>query len=374
MKKIGSFKNFSYVAAARMISAGLQGIFYLMFANLLEPELYGEMSYIIAIAGTASIISRFGLSHSVTVYHGKGNQLLVNQINTLAAITTTAAALILLLINEFAALLAFGLSFFIMSQFNLLGTKEYKKHMLLAITRSALILIIPISLYFVLEIPGVLLGMAISSLVCSFDFIKYLKHGLRSFSKIRGSYKVLIHNFGVDASSNLPRVIDKIVVVPLYGFALVGIYQLNVQILFALEMLPLALHGYLLSEESSGKSHHKVMVLLLAFSVVLVVIVIVISPWAINQFFPKYTDGIFSLQLMITSLIPLTIAAIFNAKLQAKESTKIGYSAIIRVGSLLILLAILGEIFGLVGLALAVLLSIIFYTGFLGILYIKTRN
>ena len=65
------------------------------------------------------------------------------------------------------------------------------------------------------------------------------------------------------------------------------------------------------------------------------------------------------------SIIPLTISAIISAKLQASESTVVGYSGIVRVGSLLILIAILGSMFDLIGLAISVLLSTIFYSIFL---------
>ena len=80
MKSRNSFMNFSYVAIARVTSAGLQGIFYLALASIVDPEKYGEISYLIAIAVTASIIARFGLPFSVTVYHGKNNLDLVNRL------------------------------------------------------------------------------------------------------------------------------------------------------------------------------------------------------------------------------------------------------------------------------------------------------
>ena len=43
-----SFKNFSYIGVGRVTGIILQAIFYLIFAALLEPESYGELTYIIA--------------------------------------------------------------------------------------------------------------------------------------------------------------------------------------------------------------------------------------------------------------------------------------------------------------------------------------
>ena len=95
--RFGNFsKNFSYVGIGKAGSTAFHGIFYLVFAALLDPESYGNLSYLIALAGTVSIISRFGLNQTVTVYQAKNNSTLSNQINVLAVITTTIASLILL--------------------------------------------------------------------------------------------------------------------------------------------------------------------------------------------------------------------------------------------------------------------------------------
>jgi hypothetical protein len=77
---------------------------------------------------------------------------------------------------------------------------------------------------------------------------------------------------------------------------------------------------------------------------------------------------------MATALVPLTISAIFTAKLQSMESTKIGFSAIIRIGSMLSLIVFLAEPYALLGLGLAVLISILLNTGFITLLYYKLEK
>jgi len=121
-----------------------------------------------------------------------------------------------------------------------------------------------------------------------------------------------------------------------------------------------------------GKKHNKISYLVILVSIIVAILTIIIGPFFIEELFPKYSDGIPSLQILIISIIPLTISAIFYAKLQAKESTVVGYSAIVRIGSLLILLVILGYFYDLIGLSLAVLLSVVFNTIFLYIMYTKT--
>ena len=374
MKFDKSSQNFSFVALGRLAGSGSQAIFYFIFAFFLEPELYGEMSYLIALAGTFSIISRFGLNQTVTVYQAKNENSIVNQINVLSLLTTSVAAIILLPINIFAAFLALSLSFFPMNQYNFLGQKNYKKFMINSITRSILLIIIPVSLFFIWDISGILIGMTVSYFICSLDFLRKIKFQINSFNEIKNNFSVIIHNFGADLSTNLSRRIDKLLIAPLLGFTSLGIYQFNIQILFGLELIPIAIHSFLLSEESSGKKHKKIEYYVILMSIIISLIVFFIAPPVIENILPEYSEGIPSLQLLVLTLIPLSIMAILNAKLQALESKKIGYSALIRIGSLLILIATIGNWYGLMGLSVSVLLSVIFHVIFLAILYTSTNH
>jgi len=367
-------KKISFFTIGRIVSTALQGSFYLIFATILEPDLYGQMSYWISLAGTFSVISRFGLTHTVTVYQAKEKSLLVNQANILALLTTSVASIALLFINEFSALLCFGLSLFLMNQHNLLGLKKYKHFMINSIIKGVLIISLPIILYFILDISGILLGMALSSLLASVGFVKLLKRKINSFNQIKDNFKIILHNFAVDASPNLTRFADKLIIVPLFGFVLAGIYQFNLQILILFEILPLSFHSFLLSEESGGESHKKISYWLVLGSILLVILGFILSPVAINSFFPKYSEGIFSLQILIISIIPISISSILNAKLQAKESTKVGYASIIRIVSLFGLIVLLGFSYGLLGLSIAVLISTTLFALSLFFLYRISNN
>ncbi len=362
-----SLTHFSYIVIGRIAAIGLLALFYLILASLLEPESYGELSVIVALAGSFSIISMLGLNVSLQVNVAKKNSSVSDQINTLFVISTTIGALILLTINPIAALLCVSISLFSMNQFNLLGLKQYKNYMINAVQKSATFVVIPLILYFVLDIPGVILGMAISNFIASIPYYKTLR--MKKFFELKKYYKVLIHNFGESASLSLPFMLDKLLIAPLFGLFIVGIYQFNLQIFFALGILPSVLGGYLLSEEASGATHKKLSYLVILGSIILAIAAIFAAPYFVNGLFPKYSDGISGLQVMVLAIIPQSVSSIFGAKLLARESTKIGYSAIVQIGSFLLLISLLGELYGLVGLGLAVLISVSANTLFLYFLY-----
>ena len=77
---------------------------------------------------------------------------------------------------------------------------------------------------------------------------------------------------------------------------------------------------------------------------------------------------------MIISIISQSIGVLFSSRLLAQESTRIGLTAIVRIGIMLILIVVLGEIYGLVGLSVAVLVSQCANTLFLYLLYQKNKE
>ncbi len=372
MNNTDSIKNFSHVGIGRIITITLHALFYLVIAALLDPEVYGELFVILALAGTFSIVSLFGLNISMQVYSAKKNYEITNQIITLFIILTTSAALILVTINQIAAFLCIATSFFAMTQSHLLGSKQYKKYAIYSTIKSGTFFVIPILLYFVFDINGIIFGMAISNFLGSIPFFKNLS--FRSFTGLKNYYKVLIHNFGVSAGSTLPFTLDKLLIAPFFGFLIVGIHSFNLQVFMALTVLPVILNQYLISEESSGVRHRKLSLVVVLASVVLVVIAIILAPVLVPIFYPQYAEGIESLQILVITIIPQSIGVIFSSKLLAQESTRIGFTSIVRIGSILILLAVLGEIYGLIGLAIAVLISQCAHTLFLYLLYRKSRH
>lgn len=94
----------------------------------------------------------------------------------------------------------------------------------------------------------------------------------------------------------------------------------------------------------------------------------------IDTVFPKYSQGILGLQIMIFSLIPYSISSSLMAKLQSSESTKFGLAPLVRISSLLILIVILGTYDEILGFSIAVLVSFCLETIILFIFNFKTKT
>jgi len=64
-------KDLSIIGIVDISAAAISAVFWFYIASLLGPEDYGEVSYIIAIAQTASTVSLLGAPHVLIVYTAK---------------------------------------------------------------------------------------------------------------------------------------------------------------------------------------------------------------------------------------------------------------------------------------------------------------
>ena len=99
MKFSKTVKQFSFVGIGKIIGSGLSAIFYILFALILEPSQYGELAFLIAVAQTTSIFSRFGFNHTITIFQGKQDKNISEQINNFVLLSTSVASIFLLFIN-----------------------------------------------------------------------------------------------------------------------------------------------------------------------------------------------------------------------------------------------------------------------------------
>ena len=72
---LSNFKDLSAVGIANIIPTVIGGLFWLYVATLVQVDEYGEINYLLAVAGIAGIISMLGAGSSVTVYTAKGDNI-----------------------------------------------------------------------------------------------------------------------------------------------------------------------------------------------------------------------------------------------------------------------------------------------------------
>ena len=134
VKILKIIKDLSIIGAVDISAAAISAVFWFYVASLLGPEDYGEVSYIIAIAQTASTVSLLGAPHVLIVYTAK-NVRIQPALSALTLMIGTAVSIILFLFyyNTEMSFLILGYMIFSLVTSTLLGQKlfgEYAKTIL----------------------------------------------------------------------------------------------------------------------------------------------------------------------------------------------------------------------------------------------------
>ena len=369
-----SIQNLSILGGGQSAVIILSVFFYFGFAYILGPEKYGNLVYLISIATVIPTLSRFGFGLTVITFIAKKENDLEKSANLLVFVTAIITSSILVLIDPVIALLAFSFSIFQMQIGNYLGHRKYKNVSLSTVGRKIIWISVALSLYFVMGIPGILLGMAIGNLAFSYNYLKSIKFKEWNFNKLKGKFKIILQNFSVGLQQSIPNQVDKLVIVPLFGFQTTGIFHFAIQVLIAIELLTLVLHRFLLAEQAKEEISKRFLSLIAIVSVIVILAGVFLSPFIIEKIFSEFIESIPAVQLIVFGTIPLLIISILVAKLQILESNLVSFGVIIRIGTNLALIPILGGLWGIIGLVIANLTSLVLLTVYLLIIYQKIRT
>ncbi len=372
------FKGLTTIGFANIVINVISGLFWIYVARLLGAVHYGEISYLLAVIGIGTIISYLGSGTTLTVYSAKGVKIqsTVYFISIVAAIIT-AIVLFLIFYNIGVSLFVIGNVIFSLGTSELMGRKAFKMYAVYLISQKILMVGLAIPLYHGIGPNGIILGVALSF----FPFFYRIYQGFREtkidFSIIKPRLGFMLHNYILDLSRQSGTTIDKLIVAPMLGFALLGNYQLGTQFLSILGLLPGIVFSYILTHDASGNPNKKLKSVTVLSSIILAILGITVSPIVVPIFLPKFIESIQVIQIISLSLIPGSINLMYISKFLGSEKSKI-----VLVGSGIYLAAqipaiiLLGKVFGVNGVAVAIVLATLTETMYLVIInnFIQKKN
>lgn len=353
-----------------MVSAASAGLFWLLVASIISTDDYGILSYDLALISILGSVALIGSTTTVTTYVAKDELNIVKSFSLPLLLTTLACSAFLLFSNlplqMFLALL--GLSFFTITTAEKLGQRKFKEYMLMLIAHRVLQISLSVLLFYFLGIGGIILGYAAGYLTFSWPFIIHLLHFKTDLSSLRSHLRYTIHSYAVDLSKNLSLFADKLIIAPVFGFAILGMYQLGMQFLLLLAVIPSVFFSYTLPQEASGSKQKGTRIFGIVSTVILSLLFIVLAPSVIPIVFPKFSEAVPIIQLISIGALPMAIVYNTQSSLLASENTKpVFISAAIFVGSQYGLILILGHALGALGLAIAIVSALSIQCAFISL-------
>ena len=378
VKNSEGFKNISFMGIVNIGGNAISGLFWLYLGNLMGEENYGEIAFLLAIGGITMSIVIWGSEKALMVYTAKGLNI-QPPIYIISIITTGIGAIILFVIFN-----NIGLSFYVLGGViaqltvaELLGRKQFKQYSKFFMLQKILFVTVSLGLYFVLGPTGILLGFGFSCLIYAQRIYKTIKETEIDFGLIKKKSGFIINNYIVDLSGQVGNQVDRLLIGPIFGFALLGNYYLAIQILNILVILPEVVNQYTIPHDASGNSTKKIKILTIVASIGLAIIAIFTAPILLPILFPEYEEAVLLIPIISVSIIPITISYQYISKFLGTEKTRILLiSYFIEIIILIPGIIILGELMGIIGLGIIFVVSTIAKATFLCIIdnFLKYQN
>lgn len=361
MNFINKAKIILTLGSANFSSSIINALFWLFLATLLIKSEYGELGFLMSVANVGIEISLLGLNVTVLVYASKNENILPASFFLVLISSSIVGIIAFILTQNFAAsILIIGMTLFYLILAGLNSKKRYKSYSIYVLFRVAITVILALIFYQIFGINGILLGYFVASLLILKELSYFLKGKKIEFSRIRTKIRFTFQMWSDRLSGVLFWWGDKLIIGSLFGFTVLGNYYFAAQYLLLLQTIPMSIGQYLVQQESEGQKNRKIKIFSIFVSVLVAIISILGVPYGVNMILPQYEESVFPIQIMSIAIIPLTISTIQQSEFLGKEKSQfVLIGSFIQTGLYFSLIIILGQTYGLIGLAMGLLVSAI---------------
>ena len=355
-------RELQQIGVANVGGKAISGLLWFFIATLMEPDVYGQISYLIAIAIMASRISLFGSGQTIVVYTAKKIAIQPPVIVLVLILSSISSVVLFFIFEDIAvSLYVFSIAIYDLAIAGLLGRNLYKNYAQYFIVQKIFSVIFGLILYYFFGPSGLILGIGISFLLLLPRIINALKSEKLDFSLLKPRFGFMLNNYGLTIEKIFAGQIDKIIIASLFGFAIVGNYHLGFQFLGVLLIVPAIVFTYILPRDASGIPSLKLKKITILVSIGFAILGIVLAPIVLPTIFPKFIEAAEIVQIMSLYIIPNSINIVYMSHFLGNEKSKIvliGQS--ISITTYLVGILTLGDLYGINGVAISLVLSGIF--------------
>lgn len=354
-----SIKNISTIGIGDIIAIGISASFWFYLATIMLPSEYGNIHYLMSFAVIAATFSTIGAQNVLTVYISKNNSVTSTLFFVSLTCSIISCVILFLIFNKFEiGLLAIGIVIFTHGISSNLGSKNFSNYTIYSVLQKTLMAGLSISFYYFFGLDWILFGIALSYFVYIKIFISYFKKFKIELKELKINKKFILDNYFLMLTNVVTTQMDKLLITPILGLAILGNYSLAIQVLAIIGIIPSIIFKYVLPEASRGIYSKKLQRNVILLSILLALIGIFVIPNIIPIFFEKYNEVIQIIQIMSLSIIPTTINMFYYSRFLAAEKGKIPlFGGIISSTVLVVGMILLGSLFGVVGIAVTNVLT-----------------
>ena len=364
MTIIKKIKDIGAIGGGDVFGSGMSAIFWFYLASQIGPEQYGEIHWFLGIAGIFSTIALFGTVNTITVFTAKNIQIQSSLYTISLAASTILSFIVIVIFPSFYTidvgiiLIAYVINSLAIG--DLLGRKQYVNYSKYILTQKGLTLVLGISFYYFFGYEAIIFALAIS-------YVFFIKRIYSVFKEIEINFKLIKQKIGFITNNYFTYLlsgaigggqVDKIIIAPLLGFAILGNYNLALQVINIMMILPSIFYKYLLPEESTGIGNKQVKIFIIIFSIFMSILGMTVAPLLIENFFPKFIEATDAIRIMSLAVFPGGLGLVLESQLLGQEKSK---TVIIGTGISLVFLTVgmivLGSWIGISGVAWSLVIA-----------------
>jgi O-antigen/teichoic acid export membrane protein len=260
--------------------------------------------------------------------------------------------------NTGAGIHVFTYTIFALITAEFLGRKLFKTYMKIMIVQKLLMASLAIIFYHLIGNDGIILGIAFAFAPFIILYYKEFKNYKINFNDLRSKKKFILNNYLLDFSRMFSGSMDKIIIAPLFGFAILGNYALGMQFYMMFLLIPSIIFQYIVPQDASGNPSILLKKITVLISVIIAILALIFSPMIIQIVFPGFIEAISIVQIISLAVIPGTINYMYISKFLGNLKNKIiVVSSIIFLISIILGMIILGELYDVQGIAAAFVLA-----------------
>ena len=372
-------KELVILGSGDVFGSVLTAIFWFYLASQVKPDVCGEIHWFLGIAGIFSYMALFGTINTITVYTAK-NVKIQSTLYFISLIASLVLSLIVIIvfpafyeIDSGVLMIAYVIN--VLALGDLLGRRLYTTYSKYVLVQKGLTLGLGITFFHFFGYESIMFALAFSYVFYVKRIFIIFREQKINFNLVKERIGFITNNYILFLLAGFNGQIDKIIIVPLLGFTLLGNYSLALQAISIMMIFSSVFYKYILPQDSSGKNTKNLKIFAILVSISISLVGIFLGPILIEMFFPKYLEAKEAIQIMSITIVPATIALIFQSRFLGSEKSRV--VLIGNIISLVILICgmiILGLNFGIIGLACSLVIATSAKTVFFLFTYYKNNN
>ena len=360
-RKILELRDLASMYSSTAIGNGISAIFWFFLAAEISPEEYGNLFYFIGIANIIAGLSLVGTNNALIVFISKNIKLqfTLNFISLISVVILSTSVVIIFQRLD-VGLLAIGYVIYTLGLADLLGRKFYGNYSKNYFLQKLLTLVIGIIFYFLFGVEGILYALVLTYIPLLTRIYFGFKDSRLDWGLLKLRKGFVLNNYFMNLILVFWAQIDKAILPAILGLAILGNYNLALQAMAILLIIPSTFFRYILPHDSSGKNNKKLKFWMIIISIFVTILGVTVLPFVMSTIFPEYEDADNAIRIMSLAVIPSTLNVLYTSKMLANEKSRVVlYGTLSSLISISIGMILLGTIIGLEGIAISYVLAVV---------------